>query len=54
VGPGTGLNAVEKIKILHCWESNQGLPARSPLLYGLSCPGSLEQSAEENIWIEEG
>jgi hypothetical protein len=27
VGPRVGLDAVEKRKILHCWESNPGLPA---------------------------
>jgi hypothetical protein len=33
MGPRVGLNAVEKRKkILPCWESNQGRPARSPSL----------------------
>jgi hypothetical protein len=27
VDPRVGLDAVEKRKILHCWESNPGLPA---------------------------
>jgi hypothetical protein len=32
VGPRFGLNAVEKIKIMHCSESNVGSAARSPSL----------------------
>jgi hypothetical protein len=35
VGLRLGLNAVER-KILHCRESNQGRPVRSPSLYRLS------------------
>jgi hypothetical protein len=35
VDPRVGLDAVEKIKILHWWESNLGCLARSPSLYRL-------------------
>jgi hypothetical protein len=38
------LDAVEKVKILHCRESNPGCPARSPSLYRLSYPNSLVSS----------
>jgi hypothetical protein len=37
-GPTAGLDAVEKRKILHCWEWNPGHPARNPSPYRLSCP----------------
>jgi hypothetical protein len=36
VGPGAGLDAIEKRKTLHCRESNPGHSARSPSLYRLS------------------
>jgi hypothetical protein len=39
VGPSVGLDAVDKIKFLHCRESIPGLP--SPSLYRLSYPDSL-------------
>jgi hypothetical protein len=38
VGPRVGLDAVEKRKIFHCWESNPNHSARSPLLFRLSYP----------------
>jgi hypothetical protein len=41
VGPRVGLDAVEKRKILHSWESNPGRAACSPSLYRLSYPNSL-------------
>jgi hypothetical protein len=40
VGPGVGLEAVEKSKTLYCRESNLGRPACSPSLYWLSDPDS--------------
>jgi hypothetical protein len=39
VGPGAGLDAVAKRKIVPCWESNSGRLASSPVTT-LSCPGS--------------
>jgi hypothetical protein len=36
MGPRTGLDAVEKRKILYCEEFNPGRLALSPLLYRLS------------------
>jgi hypothetical protein len=39
VGPRVGLDAVKKIKILRCWESNLGRAARSPSLYQLLSSG---------------
>jgi hypothetical protein len=41
VGSRGGLGAVEKRKILHCRESNQACPVRSPSLYRLSYPDSI-------------
>jgi hypothetical protein len=38
-GPRAGLGAMEKRKILQCWEWNAGRPACSPSLYRLSYPG---------------
>jgi hypothetical protein len=38
VGPRTGLDAVEKRKILYCQEPNPGRRDRSPSLYRLSYP----------------
>jgi hypothetical protein len=40
VGPRSGLNAVEKRRILYCRESNSSCPASSPSLYRLSYPDS--------------
>jgi hypothetical protein len=40
LGLRAGLHTVEKRKILHCWKSNLGCPARSPSLYRLSYPNS--------------
>jgi hypothetical protein len=42
LGPRVFLNVVEKRKILHCWDSNPGSPARSPSLYRLKFSGSKE------------
>jgi hypothetical protein len=42
VGPGAYADAVEKRRILHCRESNWGRPVRSPLLYRLNYPDSLQ------------
>jgi hypothetical protein len=41
VGPGAGLDAEDKRKIVHCPKSNPGRPARSPSLYRLSYPDSV-------------
>jgi hypothetical protein len=41
VGYKSGLDAVEKRKVLHCRELNPDRPARNPSFYHLSYPGSL-------------
>jgi hypothetical protein len=40
VGPRVGLDAVEKRRKLHCWESNPDCTVRSPSLYRMISPDS--------------
>jgi hypothetical protein len=52
VGPRDGLDAVEERKILPCRESNPGRPARSPSLYRLNHPDSLNWIKFKNKNLE--
>jgi hypothetical protein len=51
VRPRTGVDAVEKRIILHCWESNPGCSALGPSLYQLGFPGSLSVIIKSEISI---
>jgi hypothetical protein len=51
VGPRSGLDAVEKRKILHRQESNPFPPALNPSLYRLSYPDSLYAYFSISVFI---
>jgi hypothetical protein len=51
--PTVGMDAVEKRKTLHCWESNPSCPAHSPLLYWLSYPDSKKRRSTLLTYKEE-
>jgi hypothetical protein len=51
MSPRVGPDAVEKRKILQCWESKPGCPARNPSLYRLAILAHKEK--RENVKLKE-